>query len=108
RIHASGRSVMVQPYLKRVENAGETALIFFRGEFSHAIRKGPMLGSSQEVLGGLFLKEDIRPREPSREELDLGARALKAGPGKFLYARIDVLPGPDGTPVVLEFEATEP
>lgn len=108
RIHASGRSVMVQPYLSRVEDAGETALIFFRGEFSHAIRKGPMLGSSKEVLGGLFLKEDIRPRDPSAAERELGARALKAGPGPFLYARIDVLPGPDGKPVVLEFEATEP
>jgi O-ureido-D-serine cyclo-ligase len=108
RIHAGGRSVLVQPYLKRVENAGETALVYFRGEFSHAIRKGPMLGSSQEVMGGLFLKEDIRPREPSAEERQLGARALKAGPGPFLYARIDVIPGPDGRPVVLEFEATEP
>jgi hypothetical protein len=28
-------------------------------------------------------------------------------PGPFLYARVDVIPGPEG-PVVLEFEATEP
>ncbi|HVR82844.1 MAG TPA: hypothetical protein VMU54_00945 [Planctomycetota bacterium] len=108
RIHRSGRSVMIQPYLKRVDEAGETALVFFAGEFSHAIRKGPMLGSSPEVLGGLFLKEDIRPRTPSAAELALGQRAVRASPEPCLYARIDVIPGVDGSPVVLEFEATEP
>jgi hypothetical protein len=108
RIHRSGRSVMIQPYLKRVDEAGETALVHFAGEFSHAIRKGPMLGPSREVMGGLFLKEDIRPRTPSGAELALGLRAVKAAPEPCLYARIDVIPGPDGSPVVLEFEATEP
>ena len=108
RIHCSGRSVMVQPYLKRVDEAGETALVYFAGEFSHAIRTGPMLGQSREVLGGLFLKEDIRPRTPSAAELAVGQRAVKAAPEPCLYARIDVIPGPEGAPVVLEFEATEP
>ncbi len=108
RIHRSGRSVMIQPYLKRVDEAGETALVFFAGEFSHGIRKGPMLGPSREVMGGLFLKEDIRTRTPSAAELALGQLAVKASPEPCLYARIDVIPGPDGDPVVLEFEATEP
>lgn len=108
RIHRSGRSAMIQPYLGRVDLEGETALVYFGGEYSHAIRKGPMLGPSREVLGGLFLKEDIRPRTPSREELALGQRALAASPEPCLYARIDVIPGADGLPLVLEFEATEP
>lgn len=108
RLHRTGRSAMIQPYLKRVDDAGETALIYFAGEFSHAIRKGPMLGASREVLGGLFLKEDIRPREASPAERALGRLAVQAAPAPCLYARIDVIPGPDGAPVVLEFEATEP
>jgi len=108
RIHRSGRSVMIQPYLRRVDEAGETALVFFAGEFSHAIRKGPMLGPSREVMGGLFLKEDIRTRTPSAAELALGRLAVQASPEPCLYSRIDVIPGPDGDPVVLEFEATEP
>jgi glutathione synthase/RimK-type ligase-like ATP-grasp enzyme len=108
RLHRSGRSAMIQPYLKRVDEAGETALIYFAGEFSHAIRKGPMLGASCEVLGGLFLKEDIRPREATPAERALGQRAVQASPERCLYARIDVIPGLDGAPVVLEFEATEP
>src|SRR5688572_20191847 len=36
----AGHSVLVQPYLAQVDEAGETALLFFDGEFSHAIRKG--------------------------------------------------------------------
>jgi len=108
RIHRSGRSAMVQPYLKSVDEAGETALVHFAGEFSHAIRKGPMLGPSREVMGGLFLKEDIRARTPSAAERAVGLRAVQAAPEPCLYARVDVIPGPDGSPMVLEFEATEP
>ena len=40
---AAGRTVMVQPYLGQVDTYGETALFFFGGVFSHAIRKGPLL-----------------------------------------------------------------
>lgn len=107
RLQLARRRVLVQPYLSNVDQEGETALIYFDGEYSHAIRKGPMLGASREVVGGLYLKEDIRPREPSAAELRLGNLALKAAPGPFLYARVDVIPGPEG-PVVLEFESTEP
>ena len=39
---AAGRSMMLQPYLERVDSDGETALIFIAGEFSHAIRKGAL------------------------------------------------------------------
>ena len=31
-----------------------------------------------------------------------------AGDGPLLYARVDLLPAPDGAPVVLEVELTEP
>lgn len=108
RLQQAGRGVLVQPYLDRVDQAGETALVFLGGTFSHAIRKGPMLGPAREVVGGLYLKEDIRAREASAAEIELGRRTLKAVPEPLLYARVDVIPGPDGQPVVLELEATEP
>src|SRR4051795_934664 len=38
-----GRTAMVQPYVASVDARGETALLFFAGAFSHAIRKGPIL-----------------------------------------------------------------
>jgi hypothetical protein len=34
---------MVQPYLSGIEDDGETALVYLRGMFSHAVRKGPVL-----------------------------------------------------------------
>src|SRR6185369_9379298 len=43
RLQAAGRLVMVQPYLAEVDTAGETALLFIAGRYSHAIRKGPIL-----------------------------------------------------------------
>jgi hypothetical protein len=67
-----------------------------------------MLAGPAELVGGLFLKEDIRRREPSAAERDLAARILAAAPPGLAYARVDLAPGPDGEPLLLEFEATEP
>jgi len=39
----AGRTVLVQPYLADIDQHGETALMYFGGAFSHAIRKGAML-----------------------------------------------------------------
>jgi O-ureido-D-serine cyclo-ligase len=108
KLLSARRSVMVQPYLERINRDGETALVHLGGRFSHAIRKGPMLAGPAELVGGLFLKEDIRRREPSAAERDLAARILAAAPPGLAYARVDLAPGPDGEPLLLEFEATEP
>lgn len=114
-LHAAGRTVLVQPYLAGVDSAGETALIYFEGRFSHAVGKGPMLsaGTAHPLSGstGLFLEENISARDPSTAELALGAQAVSVLQSRFgaslLYARIDVLPGPAG-PVVIEVELIEP
>lgn len=114
RLHAAGRTVLVQPYLDAVDTAGETAMIFFDGQFSHAARKGPMLqpGARHPVDGGaLYIEENISPRQPSEAELEVAERVFKyANAGlaeNLLYARIDLLPGPDG-PVLIELELVEP
>jgi hypothetical protein len=116
RLQAAGRDVMVQPYLSAVETAGETGLVFFAGPdgpaFSHAIRKGAMLdGPDHGTDAGLFRPERISPRTPSESELAVAERvlaALPAGPECPLYARVDLIPGPDGSPVLVEVELTEP
>jgi len=107
----AGRAVMVQPYLHAIDEGGETALVFIEGRFSHAIRKGPILAHAVDVVGGLFAQEDIRPRTPSQEELAVADAALDAVPmgrDALLYGRVDLVPGPDGAPVVLELELCEP
>lgn len=108
RLLDARRDVLVQPYLDQVDEHGETALIFFNGVFSHAIRKGPLLQRDGSATAALFAPEAITPREPSAAEIDLAHRVLAAIPGGApLYARVDVLPSPEG-PKLLELELTEP
>jgi glutathione synthase/RimK-type ligase-like ATP-grasp enzyme len=107
-LQAQGREVMVQPYLAQVDSAGETALLFFGGAFSHAIRKGPLLPRGGEATRALFAPERIQPREPSDAERAVAEQVLDALPfGRPLYARVDLLPSPEG-PRLLELELTEP
>lgn len=108
RLLDAGRHVLVQPYLDAVDTAGETALLFFAGRFSHAIRKGPLLQRDGAATAALFAPEAITPREPSSAEIEVAHRALAAIPGGTpLYARVDLLPSADG-PQLLELELTEP
>lgn len=114
---AAGRAVMVQPYLRAVDTAGETALLYFAGELSHAVRKGPLLTPAMAPVPGAYKQEEIVAREPSGGEVavaDAVLDAMSAVPGSpagradLLYARVDLVPGDDGEPVLLELELTEP
>jgi len=109
---ASGRAAMVQPFLPSIAERGETALIFFGGVYSHAIHKGPMLPESGIVRPyGMFQPETISAREPTPAERAAGESVMAWLGGRFgtlAYARIDVVPGPEGEPAVLECELAEP
>jgi hypothetical protein len=111
------RSVLVQPYDARVED-GETALVFLGGEQSHAFTKGPMLPpqGQQPALdaSGAYAAEALSPADPDFEMWELGHRVLDAAAAhlgiprnEFLYARVDLIGGPDN-PVLLELELIEP
>lgn len=113
RIISQGKTAMVQPYLAAVDGIGETAQLFIGGEYSHAIRKGPLLVTNVEgeKEHGLFLKEDISPREPRPEQRYLAAAAMDYVSQRFgvpLYARVDLLEDSEGEPVILELELVEP
>jgi glutathione synthase/RimK-type ligase-like ATP-grasp enzyme len=108
RLLAQGRHVLVQPYLPAVDTQGETALLFFDGQYSHAIRKGPLLRRGEGPTDALFAAEQIQARTPSAAEREVAAMALAALPfGPLPYARVDLLPSPTG-PQLLELELTEP
>ena len=103
------RSAMLQPYLDRVDDAGETALLHFGGEYSHSIRKGPLLRVGSGLVAGLFAPEQITPREPDAAERRLAVAACAALPFAMpLYVRVDLIRDAQGEPVVLEIEMTEP
>lgn len=115
RLGAAGRVTMVQPYLDAVDTAGETALLFLAGRdglaFSHAIRKGPMLTGPDRGEAALYKEERIDARTATPAQRAVAEQVLAAVPGgadRLLYARVDLIPGPDGAPVLVELELTEP
>lgn len=111
RLHADGRAAMAQPYMAGVEDAGETAMVHLGGAFRHAVRKGPLLVPGLAIVGDLFVEEDISPASPTPDQAAVSRAALAAvpgGAGDLLYARVDLVPGPDGDPLVIELELLEP
>lgn len=110
-IHASGRTAMLQPFLASVDARGESALLYAGGTFSHAVNKAAILKPGQ--VAALEMNEDpaMAPLTPTPEERAVADRAmawLTKRLGPLAYARIDLLEGPDGTPVILELELAEP
>jgi hypothetical protein len=98
-------AAMVQPYLPLIETQGELSLLYFGGVFSHAIRKRPQRGDFrvQPEYDGI-----ITPHKPLPDELDAAEAILAAVEEPLLYARIDLVRGLDGSPVLMELELVEP
>ncbi|MFL6131027.1 MAG: RimK family alpha-L-glutamate ligase [Mycobacteriales bacterium] len=112
KLLAASRRVLVQPYLTAVDEVGETAVVHVGGAYSHSLGKAALLlpGAAAEI-DELWRPERIEAREPSAAERAVAEQALAAvpgGPERLLYARVDLLPGPDGDPLVIELELTEP
>ncbi|KOV79354.1 hypothetical protein ADL03_37360 [Nocardia sp. NRRL S-836] len=115
-LRSLGKPALVQPYQSSVDERGETSLVYFAGEYSHSFHKGPMLRQGSAASDtGLYLLEELAGSEPSAAQLALGdavldaaAELLSLAPKDFLYARIDVVEGADGAPLLLELELTEP
>lgn len=116
-LQAEGRTVLVQPYDRRVED-GETALVFLSGRQSHAFTKGPILPPPGQAPvfdeSGTYAEESLTPAEPDFEVWDVGQAALAAAAGHLdmdvrdlLYARVDVIGDRHGAKV-LELELVEP
>ena len=101
----AGRDCIVQPFMAEVLGEGEYSLIFFGGEFSHAVIKNPAAGDfrTQEEYGATLTLVD-----PPQRFTELGERAIAALDSKPLYARVDLVAGDDGSPVLMEFELVEP
>ncbi len=114
RLLAANRSVLLQPYLARVDQRGETALMYFDHVFSHAIRKGPLLPRGGAATQELFAPEAITQRIPTALERHLGDAVVAAVAARFprhaplAYIRVDLLRDDDDRPCLLELEVVEP
>ncbi|MFR0352408.1 ATP-grasp domain-containing protein [Streptomyces sediminimaris] len=110
RLHEEGLTAMVQPYLAGIDVSGERALQFFGGRFLHASRKGAVLAPGTAYDADKVAHPDLVPWTPAPAELEVAGRALAAVPdaGGLLYARVDIVDGEDGRPVLMELELVEP
>lgn len=96
---------MVQPFLPSLESQGELSLVYIDGNYSHAVRKRPAPGDFrvQSIWGGT-----VEPAEATSEEVEIAGRALAQVEPTPLYARVDLVEGPQGRPCLIELELIEP
>lgn len=95
------RDALVQPYLTSVEGYGERALIWIDGQLTHAVRKSLRLAGEDESVSA-----DTVPI--AEAEAALAGRVIRTLNCELLYARVDVAPGADGEPLLMELELVEP
>lgn len=117
-ILAMGKQVMVQPCIPGVAEAGERSIVYFDGQLSHTLTKGPLLALGGGLIGGEY-REAISATECTDAEHELADRVAavvpevlrRAGCGCAtavpLYARYDIVMG-DAGPLLLEAELFEP
>jgi glutathione synthase/RimK-type ligase-like ATP-grasp enzyme len=101
---AAQRSILVQPFADEIVASGEWSIVFFDGEYSHAVLKKPATGDFrvQEELGGYG-----EPRDPAPAIVEQARRVLSHAIGPLLYARVDGIER-DGEFVLMELEINEP
>ena len=98
-------SVMIQPYLSRVETDGELSAIFIDGQFTHAVRKIP-------VPGDFRVQDDFgasdEPALLNEANLALAKQILSLVAADLLYGRVDFLIDDHGELLLSELELVEP
>lgn len=106
-----GVGALVQPYLEVIERVGERGLIYLGRRYSHTIYKPPLLAERGPFVASSLTVDVIEPTTPSKGDLEFAASVLDAIPGgrdRLLYARVDIAPADDGSPLLIELEVTEP
>jgi glutathione synthase/RimK-type ligase-like ATP-grasp enzyme len=97
--------MLIQPYVESVERSGEVSLVYVDGEFTHAVRK-------RAASGEFMVHHDYggteRATRPTSEESRVAGQALATLTERALYARVDLVAGADGAPLVMELELVEP
>lgn len=113
RLCGGGHTVIVQPYVTSVDSDGEAKLVFVDGELSHAVRVGPLFAPGDGVTERPWEKpvtmDPMRPTPAQLRAADHVLSALHAELGQpLLYARVDLVTGPNGQPLLGEVELVDP
>ena len=101
--------MLIQPYVRGIETAGEASLVMFGGQLSHAVAKLPTRGEFRihEHRGGTY--ERIGPSTAQVEVAHAACGVAGELTGSVLvYARADLVGGDDGLPLLMELELIEP
>jgi hypothetical protein len=119
-IQHGGLVALVQPHLPSVETRGEISLVFFAGELSHVLHKrailqpdevAPTSSGPRDVAVAMLAADLVTAGTATDAEIRLAERVMTAVTRRFgvpLYARIDLLEGPGGSPLLSEIEVIEP
>jgi hypothetical protein len=121
KIAGAGGTAMVQPYLDAVGERGETSIVCFDAAASHVLRKrevleaagvAPLHHGAITAAAAMFDPDLVGPGDANEQERALARQVVEELRHRFgqapLYARVDMIPGPGGDPVLLELEAVEP
>jgi O-ureido-D-serine cyclo-ligase len=101
--HRPERDILIQPFVKDVDEGGEQCLIFFGGRYSHAVTK------NSAFKGGRHAGPEGRPVEARPDAIDMARDVLvRAGVPDLPYARVDIARDDGGEPMLLELELFEP
>jgi glutathione synthase/RimK-type ligase-like ATP-grasp enzyme len=101
--HRPQREIMIQPFVRDVEEGGEHCLIFLGGVYSHAVRK------NSAFMGGRHVGPEGRSSDPGSDAVGAAKDVLaRAGLKDVPYARVDVARDQHGAPLLLELELFEP
>jgi glutathione synthase/RimK-type ligase-like ATP-grasp enzyme len=97
--------LLIQPFVPAVGADGELSVVFVDGEVTHAVRKRAAPGDFRvhDDHGG-----SVAPAAPDPAEEAVARDAVRAADAPLLYARVDLVRGVDGAPLVMELELVEP
>lgn len=111
RLHDAGHTVMLQPYCDSVDAAGETALVFIGGRFSHTVTKEGLLVADAGETERLWEREVVTPGIATPAQQRVAEAVMATVTARFaptVYARMDLVDDEGGCPRVLEAELVEP
>ena len=103
-VQSRDQDLLVQPYCPEIASHGEWSLVFFDGEFTHAVLKKPADGDFrvQRHFGG-----QPKAAAPSARLVEQASAILARITRRLLYARVDGIER-DGDFVLMELELNEP
>ena len=106
----SDRVAMIQPFLTAVDEEGERGAVYLNGAFAHSFSRKVTLtpdGQDSAILSAPETVDSVELTTSERMVADRVNSWLTSRFAPLLYARVDLLPSPEG-PQIVEVELIEP